>query len=320
MSFVLITGSNGFIGTKLTSSLLERGYKVLGISNSGTPKLFHENYKYLKVDITDSSTIEKVFSEYQISSVIHLAAIAHLKNRKKITWNEYYRVNTLASETIFRCAINVGAKIFFASTVDVYGKTNVSVVSENVKPNPLSNYAKSKYLAEKSLIKMCEKYSHPYVIGRFAPVYAKSFMKDVYKRLYLKYPHIAFYLGKDYCYHFVSINNVIDFIINWLKSSKNATGIFNVCDDTPLRIIEFIQLEKSVGNCTIAILLPKQIITVLKFVPFIIGVLFQSSSYKKIHNTLYKLTDPVVYSNERMKKIYHPKWNIKNTIYNGDIT
>lgn len=319
MCYVLITGCNGFVGEILTISLLKKGHKVLGISKSKYPKVSHKNFKYICADITDCKTIEGIFSKYIISSVIHLAAIAHIRNRKKIDWNEFYRVNTLASKTIFQCAVNNGAKIFFASTVDVYGSTQCPVITEDVKPNPISDYAKSKYLAEKILIEIGEKNSHPYLIGRFAPVYAKNYMKDVYKRVYLKYPLITFFLGNEYYYHFVSVYNVVDFIINWLESSKEITGIYNVCDDQPINIKRFIQLEKNIGNSKKTIYLPKPIFTFIKYFSSTIYLIFRIEKFKKVYTNLYKLTNPSVYSIIKMKNIIQPKWDLENTVYDNDI-
>src|SRR5699024_8254949 len=110
---------------------LKKGHKVLGISNSEKAKISHENFNYISTNLTDCIDVEKIFLNHNISSVVHLAAIAHLKGRKKIEWNEFYRVNALASKTVFQCAINADSKIFYASSVDVYGNINVPIVNED---------------------------------------------------------------------------------------------------------------------------------------------------------------------------------------------
>ena len=89
MSYVLVTGCNGFIGNKVTNELLKQGYKVLGLSTRLNYQFQSENFKYIKADITDCLTIEKVFNEYNISSVIHLAGLAHVKKGQIVDWNKH---------------------------------------------------------------------------------------------------------------------------------------------------------------------------------------------------------------------------------------
>ncbi|MFG6121501.1 NAD-dependent epimerase/dehydratase family protein [Thalassobacillus sp. B23F22_16] len=315
MGQVLVTGCNGFIGSRVTNALLNKGYKVLGLSTGEKPKILHEHFKYIRTDLTDCIAVENIFSNYDISTVIHLAAIAHLKGRKKIEWNEFYRVNTLASKTIFQCAIRKGASIFFASSVDVYGNIDDSIIKEDCLPNPISAYAKSKYFAEKTLEDLGEKYSHNYVIGRFAPVYDREFMKDAYKRIYLKSPDIAFTLGGRYSYHFVSVNNVVEFVVEWLNSKKNISGIFNVCDKEPINPKEFISLEKKLGNSKRVIHLPDLAMTFIKNSIEISIKLFKNQKLNKFRTNLYKLIRPARYSTNRMEQVMTPRWNLKNTVY-----
>lgn len=315
MNYILVTGCNGFIGKKLTGELLCKGYKVIGISTGENTLDSHKNFRYHQIDLTDSISVEKLFDTYNISSVIHLAAIAHLKGRKDIDWNEFYRVNVLASKTVFQCAINANAKIFYASTVDVYGELNTEEISENANPHPLSDYAKSKYIAEEILKEMASENNIDYCIARFAPVYGKKFMKDVYKRIYLHYPSLAFLIEDGYNYHFVSVNNVIEFIIHWASEKDNMVGTFNVCDPELINSKEFITHEQKLDNSKKVIKLNRKM-----FIPLTVSLetiywLTKSAKINKIRKNLYKLISPPRYSTQKMNEVVSPKWNLKNTIY-----
>lgn len=314
MSYILVTGSNGFIGKSLTEALLKKGYKVLGLSKSETPKIMHSNYKYISVDLTNTLLVEKIFLEYEISVVIHLAAIAHYKHDKNINWNDFYRVNTLASKTIFECAKKVNASVFYSSTIDVYGNSVDSLITEDTIPVPTSDYAKSKYLAEKYLEELMVK---NYIIGRFAPVYGKGFMKDIYKRIYLKYPDLAFIVGKGYDYHFVSINNIIDFTLHWVEKQDKISGIVNICDNELLNSKYFLDLEKRNKDIKYTIFIPSTFIVIsLNILDKVNGVL-NNNLIKKMHLNLNKLIKPKRYSINKMSTISKPKWNIENTVYKG---
>jgi nucleoside-diphosphate-sugar epimerase len=316
MGYVLVTGCNGFVGSRLIDVLLEKGYKVLGLSTGKSKRAINEQFKYISVDIIDSIAIEKIFYEHDISGVIHLAAIAHRKNRKNLDWNKYYRVNTLACKTIFQCAARSNTKIFYASSVDVYGNINSPTLTEDLIPNPISDYAKSKYLAEIMLEEIAIKNSYKnYVIARFAPVYAKGFMKDANKRIYLKYPNIAFTVGKGYSYHFVSVNNVIDFAVKWLESNEKMTGTYNICDSKLINSKEFVSLEKKIGNSKNVLYLPNQIFTLVKFILDISCKLLKKSKLIKLRTNIYKLISPPRYSTDKMEKILKPNWDLEKTVY-----
>jgi nucleoside-diphosphate-sugar epimerase len=317
MGYILVTGCNGFIGKRLTINLLQKGYKVLGISSNKKSSISNPNFSYLSIDITNCIELEKVFSENDISSVIHLAAIAHTKKQKKIDWNEYYRVNTLASKTIFQSALKTNADILFVSTVDVYGNGEKTIFTEESKPKPISNYGKSKYLAENILSEMVKDSSSDYVIARLAPVYAKGFMKDIYKRIYLKRNKVAFNIGKGTKYQFVSINNVIDFIVNWLESDKKIKKIVNVCDSDYIDSKEFIDYERNIGNASIVFHIPKVLFTLLKIS---LDISFRITKLPMINNiiaNINKVIEPSKYSIDIMEELMKPKWNLKKTVYDN---
>lgn len=314
MGYVLVTGCNGFIGKAVTYSLLEKGHKVLGLSTGTSEIKTSENFKYVNVDLTDCLKLENIFKEHRINSVIHLAAIAHLKNRKNIDWNTFYRVNTLASKNLFKCAVAEDADIFYASTVDVYGiNEGTEVFTEESKTNPISDYAKSKYLGEKMLEKHRGKIN--YLIARFAPVYGSNFMKDVYKRIYIKYPKLAFRIGKGLNYHFVSIKNIVDFILIWVNNPSKFNGIINICDNNSINSIEFLELERKNSNIKFVIYIPKSMLSILNIFVNCICRVFPLNLFNKVRINLNKLIKPPKYSILKMNKVYEPKWNLKNTVY-----
>jgi nucleoside-diphosphate-sugar epimerase len=317
MSNVLVTGCNGFIGSRVTQTLLKEGYNVLGISMEEKSHLNHPSFRYISANITDCISIERIFQENDISMVIHLAAIAHTQKGQKVDWNTYYRVNTLASKTIFECADRVNADVFFASTVDVYGACEDSILTEELVPRPISDYGISKYQAENILMEIAKYSDSNHIIARFAPVYAKEFMKDAYKRIYVKYPKIGFVIGEGYKYQLLSVNNICDFVISWIKSDKKFRGIVNVTDSESIDSREFISLERKIGNVRKVIRIPQLLIS------FIISTI--DSIYKKTKNnkllkvrtTLYKLINPNKYSIDKMKKLTIQKWNLVTTVYDS---
>src|SRR6185312_7306633 len=88
---VLVTGAAGFIGFDMSQRLMEQGRRVLGIDNlnpfyneglkAARLKLLGQNpnFEFLKIDIADLRSVERLFAQHQFGEVIHLAAQAGVR-------------------------------------------------------------------------------------------------------------------------------------------------------------------------------------------------------------------------------------------------
>lgn len=89
MKNILVTGGAGFIGSNFIEYLLnENEVTVINfdkLTYAGSLENLknvehHDNYVFIKGDIYDRSHLEKVFSEHNITDVIHFAAESHVDN------------------------------------------------------------------------------------------------------------------------------------------------------------------------------------------------------------------------------------------------
>jgi len=148
---ILVTGSNGFIGSHLLKILLKK-YKIIGINDIQDTKT--KNYFPLKKNIAKLSINE--ISE-KLSGVIHLAAITDVnlcnKNPKKCLL-----INIIGTQKALEIARKNNCKFVYISTNHVYGKPIKLPINENHTRNPTSIYAASKLAAEVC----CEGYSKSY--------------------------------------------------------------------------------------------------------------------------------------------------------------
>ena len=88
MKNILVTGGAGFIGSHLVRLLVNNypGYHIYNmdvLTYAGNLENLKdiqdkENYTFIKCDICDIESVKQVFEEYNISSVIHLAAESHV--------------------------------------------------------------------------------------------------------------------------------------------------------------------------------------------------------------------------------------------------
>lgn len=121
---ILVTGVAGFIGSNLTSALLDRGHSVVGVDNLSQGELLnmagfseHPAYEFHKEDIRERDAMRRLATGCDV--IVHLAAYKIPRYSDAL---DTLRTNGSGSESMLDAALAVGAKFVAASTSDVYGK------------------------------------------------------------------------------------------------------------------------------------------------------------------------------------------------------
>ncbi|MCU0373045.1 MAG: NAD-dependent epimerase/dehydratase family protein, partial [Ignavibacteria bacterium] len=75
---ILVTGGAGYIGSHTVKKLIEKGNEVLIVDNlsRGYREAVHPKAVFENGDILDYKSLVRIFSKYDIESVIHFAAFA----------------------------------------------------------------------------------------------------------------------------------------------------------------------------------------------------------------------------------------------------
>ena len=154
MKNILITGGAGYFGSVLSGWFLDAGYTVhvldaLRYGDMGVvPYLYNENYNFWNGNILDSDLLQTIFNKFDISIVIHLAALVGEPLCKKYT-KTARQVNLEGTKAVIEFSKNRGVSQFiFASTCSVYGASD-SQISEDSPLQQTSLYAETKIEAEK---------------------------------------------------------------------------------------------------------------------------------------------------------------------------
>jgi len=148
---VLITGGCGYVGTKLTQAVLARtdhDVTVLDAQWFGNHLAAHPRLTILAMDVRRIDEVD--LSPYD--TVFHLANIA---NDPSVDLNPYasWEVNVLATMRLVDRAARHGVKQFvFASSASVYGVKAEATVGEDLELCPLSEYNKTKMVAERVIL------------------------------------------------------------------------------------------------------------------------------------------------------------------------
>lgn len=172
---ILVTGGAGYIGSHIVEQLIKNKQSVIILDNlvTGYERLVNKKAKFIKADIKNKSKITKIIKDYNINSIIHLAAYLNVSEAEKKK-RKYYTNNITGTKNLLEACKNSNVKnIIFSSSCSVYGNVKGSV-SENRKPNPQGYYGYTKFKGEELLKKLSLKYNLRYGILRYFNVAGAS--------------------------------------------------------------------------------------------------------------------------------------------------
>lgn len=154
---ILVTGGCGYKGTVLVPKLLARGHKVTVVDMLWFGN-FLQPHPRLQVFPQDVREIDAISLD-GVDAIIHLASVANDPCGDldpKLTWE----ISALASMQLADKAVRHGLKHFiYASSASVYGIKDEEQVTENLPLRPISEYNKTKMVAERVLLSYADEMS-----------------------------------------------------------------------------------------------------------------------------------------------------------------
>jgi UDP-glucuronate 4-epimerase len=290
---VLVTGAAGFIGMHVCERLLARGDEVVGVDNFNdyyevslkearaarlTP---HQNFRMVRMDISDRAGLIDLFASTQPDGVVNLAAQAGVRYSLKNP-HAYADSNLVGFVNILEGCRNNGVKhLVYASSSSVYGgNTKLPFSEHDSVDHPVSLYAATKKANEL----MAHTYSHLFALPttglRFFTVYGPWGRPDMALFLFTRAilegrPIDVFNHGKmqrDFTY----IDDIVEGVIRILDrppvanpdfdklSPDPATSwapyrVFNIGNNHPVELMTYIEtLEQALGKVAQKNYLPLQ--------------------------------------------------------------
>lgn len=231
MKKILITGGAGYIGSKLSTELINNGFKVTVIDrldysqNSINHLMYHKNFNLIIKDVRDKKFIKSLIKKNDI--IIPLAGLVGAplceKNQKEAKETNY--------ECIKHIVNNIGnKKIIYLNTNSGYGIGEKNMYcDENSELKPISLYGVTKCQSEKEVVKL-----NNYVCFRLATVFGYSYrmrtdllVNNFTYRLFKKKKLSIF--EPHFRRNFININDVVRGIIYSIENfSKMKCNIFNL--------------------------------------------------------------------------------------------
>lgn len=250
MKKILITGSAGMIGSYVIKDLLEKGYSIVGVDRREAV-FEHKNFNQYVIDLADKNALDELFIKENVDRCIHLAALAHFAGENDLSFERFKFVNVTCAENVFEVCAKHDVPVLFISTVDAIGMVK-GLITPDTQLNPISNYGKSKAMAEGRLKEICKKWN----IYRFSPVYTKTQKRDIEKRYYLKYPNWAYKIGSGGQFEVLEMSGAVNAMVEWVD--KNVDNTIHIIKDADLLDINtLINREKAEGRAKHVLRFPR---------------------------------------------------------------
>lgn len=187
---ILITGGAGFIGSHVVRRFVTNypDYQIVNfdtLTYAGNLENIKDiekssNYTFLKGDICDAAAVEKALHDFQIDTIIHLAAESHV-DRSITDPLAFVRTNVLGTATLLNEAKkywngNYNGKLFYhVSTDEVYGSLGeTGFFYEDTSYDPRSPYSASKAGSDHLVMAFYHTYHMPVVISNCSNNYGPN--------------------------------------------------------------------------------------------------------------------------------------------------
>lgn len=256
METILITGCAGFIGYHLTKRLLNNNI-IIGIDNlndyydinlkkTRLNNTKHENFKFIKCDISNKKELDNIFNKYKINKVINLAAQAGVRYSIENP-DTYINSNIIGFynilENIKKHKID---HLIYASSSSVYGNNKIPFKENDTTDNPISLYAATKKTNEI----LAQTYSNLYNIKctglRFFTVYGPFGRPDMayfnFTKKIINKEKIKLYNNGESLRDFTYIDDILEGITKVLDNK--VTKIYNIGSSNPIKLLDFVNTLK----------------------------------------------------------------------------
>ncbi|QBR83791.1 NAD-dependent epimerase/dehydratase family protein [Legionella israelensis] len=247
MEKVLVTGGGGFIGNHLVSRLLSLGKEVVVLDRCIHKPAFCDvaGAKLIEADVMSSKLLRKILED--IDTCFHLAALASVASCAQ-DWRYAHENNVLAFNALLDNLVELShcVKLVYASTSAVYGDNQDLPLSESASPRPTSMYGVTKLCNEVYARVMNINFNLPSIGLRLFNVYgpgqrisnSESGVITLFKEALSEQRPLMVYGDGSQTRDFIYIDDVVDALIAAAITPREHTGIYNICSQKSISILE----------------------------------------------------------------------------------
>ena len=251
ISTALVTGADGFVGTRLCRLLLQRDWHLIAahrglLSSQDFPGMRHERLALSK----DTKKWQEALES--IDCVVHLAAQVHQIGRDSELQHTFNEVNIEGSRFVAEQCVRSGVKrLVFISTAKVNGEGgDLQAYDALDPPHPQDAYARSKLAAELAIRSICAPAGVEFVIIRPPLVYGPGVRANFRRLLRIAELGVPLPLASiDNRRSLVCVDNLADFIETCMTHPKAHGRVWLISDGEDVSTPELIRrLARCMGK------------------------------------------------------------------------
>lgn len=237
MKKILVTGSNGLLGQKLTEAVLSSQSFELVATSKGPDRFVHkEGYVYQSLDVTDKEAVFETLQKHRPDAVIHTAAMTSV-DACHVDREGAWQLNVEAVAHLVNACEQLDIHLIHLSTDFVFDGLNGPYREED-EVCPVSYYGETKVAAEK----LFEKANCKWSIVRTILVY--GILKDMSRSNIILWAKGALEQAKP-----INVVNDQRRMPTWaedlatgclLIAAKEAKGTFHLSGKNDLSIAEIV--------------------------------------------------------------------------------
>lgn len=245
---ILVTGSNGFIGSAFVRQATIKGYRITGLAlNSSDKGNYEEGTEFLNVDINDLESLGRALAGRRFDYVVNCAGYVNHElmigaGRQQIETHLMGLINLIA------CVRHDGLRGFVQlGSSDEYGGAG-SPQQEDFREQPISPYSFAKTAASHYIQSLYTSERLPVMVARLFLVYGPNqgmqrFIPQIIKACLnnQKFPVSKGEQVRDFCF----IDDVIQGILHLLQTEKAHGQIVNLASGAGFCIRDVVEKIRS---------------------------------------------------------------------------
>jgi nucleoside-diphosphate-sugar epimerase len=241
----LVTGANGFVGSRLCAHLIRRGYHVIAqVRRTSDLSLLKDlNLEYRYGDVTQPDTLPDMVRG--VDFIVHIAGAIKVKRRET-----FFAVNEQGTRDLLDAVVAHNPKVkrvVHISSVAAVGPSKPGLpVRETDPPHPITTYGESKLAGERVALSFADRL--PVVVIRPPGVYGPG-DRGIYSMFKAVWMHLKPLIGDSRRkLQLVHVDDLCEGIARALKAPVKSGGVYFIAEKDAYEYGELISIMVAAGG------------------------------------------------------------------------